>query len=229
MSAYLVRFARNDCGRDFAVGDIHGHFTRLLAALESVGFDPRVDRLFSVGDLVDRGPECEQALMWLGQPWFHAVRGNHEDFAIRYAAGHPVDVGIYLANGGEWFIALDPALRSDYARSFAQLPFAVEVETSRGPVGIVHADCPVRDWRHLPLALRLRRTARDHTIWARERLQRKDASSVAGLRALVVGHTPVASPTVLGNVFHIDTGGWTPDGRFTLLNLETLEVENDAH
>ncbi|MOA68917.1 hypothetical protein D3C78_1967930 [compost metagenome] len=34
------------------------------------------------------------------------------------------------------------------------------------------------------------------------------------------------SPVVLGNVHHIDTGGWLPDGRghFTLLNLHTLEA-----
>jgi serine/threonine protein phosphatase 1 len=60
------------------VGDIHGHFQRLQQCLEAVGFDPAVDRLFSVGDLVDRGPHSEAALDWLAQPWFHAVQGNHE-------------------------------------------------------------------------------------------------------------------------------------------------------
>ncbi|MCA4078770.1 metallophosphoesterase, partial [Pseudomonas kurunegalensis] len=53
----IKRFAANRAGRDFAVGDIHGHFTRLQAALDSAGFDPAIDRLFSVGDLVDRGPD----------------------------------------------------------------------------------------------------------------------------------------------------------------------------
>jgi len=71
-------FERNTQGRDFAVGDIHGHFTRLQAALEAVDFAPEVDRLFSVGDVVDRGPESERVLDWLAQPWFFAVQGNHE-------------------------------------------------------------------------------------------------------------------------------------------------------
>jgi serine/threonine protein phosphatase 1 len=32
-------------------------------------------------------------------------------------------------------------------------------------------------------------------------------------------------PLSLGNVIHIDTGGWRPDrGYFTLLDLETLET-----
>ncbi|MDX3907301.1 MAG: metallophosphoesterase [Pigmentiphaga sp.] len=224
MSALLARYARNDRGRDFAVGDIHGHFTRLAAELDRIGFDPAADRLFSVGDLVDRGPECEQALDWLTRPWFYAVRGNHEDIAIRYAKGNPVDIASYVVNGGAWFVTLDPARRPEFAQAFSRLPLAIEVETHAGPVGIVHADSPVRDWNRLGLALRLRRTARDRAMWTRDRLQRQDASGVAGLRALVVGHTPVEAPVVLGNVYHIDTGGWMEEGRFTLLNLATLDV-----
>jgi len=30
----------------------------------------RWDRLFSVGDLVNRGSESEQVLGWLAKPWF---------------------------------------------------------------------------------------------------------------------------------------------------------------
>src|SRR5690606_31496336 len=105
MTQMIQCFERNTVGRDFAVGDIHGHFARLSAALDAAGFDPaKGDRLFSVGDLVDRGPECEKAIDWLAEPWFHAVRGNHEDIAIRYAKGNPVDQAIYSRNGGDWFM-----------------------------------------------------------------------------------------------------------------------------
>lgn len=51
--ARLQRFARNDDGRDWAVGDIHGCFTELQQGLDGIGFDATVDRLFSVGDLVE--------------------------------------------------------------------------------------------------------------------------------------------------------------------------------
>jgi len=60
-------------GRDLAVGDIHGHFDRLQQSLDAVGFNKEKDRLFSVGDLVDRGPFSRAALHWLEQPWFYAV------------------------------------------------------------------------------------------------------------------------------------------------------------
>lgn len=58
----VKRFAANTAGRDIAVGDIHGHLTRLVHALAEIKFDESVDRLFSVGDLVDRGPECEDVI-----------------------------------------------------------------------------------------------------------------------------------------------------------------------
>lgn len=44
-----------------------------------------------------------------------------------------------------------------------------------------------------------------------------------GVRAVVAGHTPVAAPLALGNVYHIDTEGWK-DGYFTFLDLATLQA-----
>src|ERR1700744_3027378 len=74
-SAMPIRFfERNTRGRDFAVGDIHACVSALLRALIEISFDPAVDRLFSVGDLVDRGREPERVFELLGRPWFHAVR-----------------------------------------------------------------------------------------------------------------------------------------------------------
>ena len=78
----LVRFGPNPDGRDFVVGDIHGMFQHLEVLLRDIGFDEQRDRLFSVGDLVDRGPSSALALDWLAKPWFVACRGNHEQFAI---------------------------------------------------------------------------------------------------------------------------------------------------
>jgi len=75
-SPLIRRFARNPLGRDLAVGDIHGYFSQLEQALDQAGFDPVRDRLFSVGDLTDRGPDCPQALEWLARPWFHPVCGT---------------------------------------------------------------------------------------------------------------------------------------------------------
>lgn len=225
MAQIIQHFKRNVKGRDLAVGDIHGHFSRLATALERAGFSAAEgDRLFSVGDLVDRGPESEKALEWLAQPWFHAVRGNHEDTAIRYASGNPVDRISYSANGGDWFMALAPERQQEFRTAFSKLPYAIEVETGRGVVGLVHANVATSDWNELAVALRANRRSRDKVIWDRSRVEYTDRSIVCGIRAVVVGHTPLRRVTVLGNVHHIDTGGWMTDGYFTLLDLATLKA-----
>jgi serine/threonine protein phosphatase 1 len=219
-ASLIQRFGPNRLGRDIAVGDVHGHFTRLENTLRAVRFDPSRDRLFSVGDLVDRGPEPLMALDWLRQPWFHAVRGNHEDYAIRYRC---VDTENWVMNGGAWFQVLPADQQALIARTFAALPFAMEIDTAAGPVGILHADCPSRDWRELDQAL-ARRSGRDTCIWSRRRITDGDTDPIEGIRALVVGHTPVRAPVTLGNVHYIDTAGWTAAGHFTLLDLSTLAV-----
>lgn len=224
MTQMIRRFERNSQGRDFAVGDIHGHFTRLQDALDEVGFHPAIDRLFSVGDLVDRGPESDKALEWLAKPWFHAVRGNHGDIAIRYAKGNQVDPSNYSANGGDWFMAMDEVRQKEFGAAFDELPYAIEVPTGNGIVGLVHANVPTSDWTELPELLLRNRYTRDRVMWDRGRIQGMVDESVVGVRAVVVGHTPLKRLTVLGNVYHIDTAGWHASGQFTLLDLASLEV-----
>lgn len=221
----IKRFERNTAGRDFAVGDIHGHFTKLQAALDAAGFNPEIDRLFSVGDLVDRGPESAQAVEWLDRPWFNAVRGNHEQMTIdaqRHAA-----TDLHFINGGAWFYSLPPDERMAIADVLADLPLAIEVETPAGLIGLVHADCPRLDWPAMVDALEGGDSEAEHVAamcqWSRRRIQAEDATVVTGVRAVVVGHTPLRQPAVLGNVYHIDTAAWM-GGHFTLLDLHALQA-----
>lgn len=79
VKSYVQHFDKNPCGRDFVAGDIHGCFSSLRFALQGVGFDTAGDRLFCVGDPVDRGPEPHMAAGLLRQSWLYSVRGNHKD------------------------------------------------------------------------------------------------------------------------------------------------------
>jgi len=60
-------FPINQQGQDFFVGDIHGYFNLLERKLEAVNFDPQTDRLFAIGDLVDRGPDSARVSEFLSQ------------------------------------------------------------------------------------------------------------------------------------------------------------------
>ena len=212
----IATYPENTAGRDFAVGDIHGCFSALQKGLDSIRFDPSVDRLFAMGDLVDRGSESHLVLQWLDMPWFHSVVGNHEFMTWRSVQGSPY-LGIqHLDSGGIWYSTL-------------ALPIAIEVATPEGVVGLVHGDCPFDDWaqmRTTPWAqLHDEHDLVDCCLWSYERYKRQYKGRVRNIRAVVHGHTTLAKMDVLGNVYFIDTGGWLPGarGHFTFLDLHTLK------
>ena len=78
MNPRVIAHPANLQGRDFIVGDLHGHPDVLRRLMDHVAFDYDMDRLFSVGDLVDRGPNSAGALDLLEAPSFYPVLGNHD-------------------------------------------------------------------------------------------------------------------------------------------------------
>ena len=73
----------------YVVGDIQGCFGPFQCLLDQVRFNPNTDRLWSVGDLVNRGPDNLKTLRW-----FYAHRdnvtmvlGNHDLHLLAVSAG----------------------------------------------------------------------------------------------------------------------------------------------
>ena len=231
-AAVVARFPRNRRGRDFVVGDIHGMFPHLRALLEEVAFDPERDRLFSVGDLIDRGPESDRALEWLGRPWFHACRGNHEQMAIDSLDPEQFELWMNW-NGGQWWLDLEPLQQVRFRRTFAQMPLALEIETGTGIVGVVHADIPpFLGWDEF--MERLRSGDRDAVfcaLWSRERLSafRPDMPVAGGVDRVYCGHTPVRGTVRSDNVYYIDTGAVYVRSGHPEARLTMVEVHPERH
>ena len=83
----------------YVVGDIQGCYEQISRLLEKVNFDPGSDRLWSVGDMVNRGPQSLTTLRFLKSlgASFTAVLGNHDLHLIAlakkaYAAGRKDDL-----------------------------------------------------------------------------------------------------------------------------------------
>lgn len=144
------QFPGNTTGRDFIVGDMHGCLDLFQAQLDRIGFDPVKDRMFSVGDLADRGPDSMGCLRLLREPWFHAVRGNHEEMLIDYAypKAEPYAYGssssLLLRNGGHWVLDLGKSdqdeLLSDLVPRLVRLPYVITVGEGDTQFHVVHAE-----------------------------------------------------------------------------------------
>lgn len=219
------RFERNATGKDFVVGDIHGEFAQLRSHLEGLGFDPAIDRLFSVGDLVDRGANSKAALDWLAQPWFFAVLGNHEDMALRAWDDEDTLHGWVVWNGGGWWLDCDRPTQARFIAAFQELPVAMEIATVAGRIGVVHADVPSQmSWDAFLDRLEAGdERVRQHALWARSRICNSDGpkyqSPVGGVVRVYCGHTPLRQPAVVGNVYFLDTGACYPGGSLTVVPL----------
>ena len=216
----IQRHTHNTEGRDFFVGDIHGQLDLLDAEMRRIDFDKRRDRLFSVGDLIDRGARSLDCLSLAFEPWFHGVRGNHEmlahDALLRDNDGDWMPYELWMMNGGTWSMGENAhEVKAILAAALEHLPYAREVKVDGQRIGMVHAEPPA-NWPDV-----IRPSLRQELVWGRTRIKTGDTTPVAGIDAVVVGHTIVGAPTQLGNVHYIDTGAFHT-GRLTL--IESREV-----
>ena len=118
-------------GRRIVVGDIHGCYDELMELLEKVDIGDD-DRIFSVGDLITKGPKSKEVMdLFMADERFSTVIGNHDLALRRKWNGEEVD--------------LKPAqkethkeLKGDkdaYVSFFNKSPFTIDLDTHL----VVHA------------------------------------------------------------------------------------------
>lgn len=162
----LETYGPNEKGRDFVIGDMHGSYSAFENLLEKLYFDETKDRMFSVGDLVDRGPESLKCLGLIEEDWFHNVLANHEQMMLEAFEGGYMG-NFWLQNGGMWGVStlaaqellesMDrgmvdkadvPMTEDDYKLiellpKVAELPFLITINHKSGKkFHILHAELP---------------------------------------------------------------------------------------
>jgi serine/threonine protein phosphatase 1 len=224
----ITRYGANPHGRDFIVGDVHGCFDKLNQALKQRDFSPHRDRLFAVGDLIDRGPGSHKVLSWLKQPWFHSCLGNHEEMLLTMKDDSAAALNWLYSYGGEWWLSQDEAGRAALRDAFAKLPYVIELETVHGRVGIIHADIPKgMAWTDfIKLIEAGDPETRKAALWGRSRIRRRFSKPVAEIDRVVCGHTitPNRGIYTRANVWFIESGAFLDDdaARLTLVSTDEL-------
>ncbi|MEK6279345.1 MAG: metallophosphoesterase [Acidobacteriota bacterium] len=117
--------------RTIVVGDIHGCYDELMDLLEKAEFGDE-DRVVSVGDLVTKGPKCREVLeLFMSNPSFSAVIGNHDLALRRRWYGENVEL---KPAQKETHKLLKPE-KEHFGAYFNSLPFIIDLDTHL----VVHA------------------------------------------------------------------------------------------
>ncbi|MGK9451467.1 metallophosphoesterase [Acidithiobacillus caldus] len=231
----------NTQGRDFIVGDLHGCLRPLHALLDRVRFDTAKDRVFSVGDLVDRGPDSEGCLELLREPWFYPVLGNHDAMLIAWIMGgrgsrrNRLYEKAFVSNRG-WQWALRFTRAAEFLPLLEALPLVRVVGQGESRFQVAHAElCGSSDWtdalldqspdgewerRRYVMGLGDIGDGVDAVLWGRAlRLglaQGEALPDQSGLSRTYVGHTITVLPDpsqllTIGAHVYLDTGAYKAD------------------
>ena len=217
MKSKVKYFKTNEIGTDYVVGDIHGCYDEFMELLNRIGFDKSKDRMFSVGDLLDRGKDSIKCLELIYEHWFHSVRGNHEDMMIESLHSRHIE-NTWLYNGGGWSRHEDEQLLTAHCEwAKENLPIVIVVGKEENRRNIVHAefyknandefpsDKDIDEWN-------FDEYNENNLLWGRVIISNKPLFSTnskfsnEGLSPTFVGHTPLSAPLRLFNHIYIDTG-----------------------
>lgn len=241
-----LRVPENSRGRDLVVGDLHGHRRLFEQALDQLSFDPSCDRVLSVGDLIDRGPESLATLSLIEEPWFHAVLGNHELMLLNFLGYYGSRLHSrksYASGAGEWIndaIAKSPKTVARLADRVATLPLAIHVE-AEVPFNVMHGDLHPLGSRQaiLQSASTICAHKADASTTSRSNvsaalraellelrfdrhLVQISSSPMGELPVTYVGHSPLRQITVHDSYVYVDQGVCAPSPKQTDPTLPTV-------
>lgn len=213
----------------YAIGDIHGGAKTFRALLDKINLRLE-DRLYLLGDYIDRGPDSRGVLdiiLQLMDAGFEVrpVRGNHEDMLLQAISCEDDLSKIWMDDWGtktlkSFGVTSPEDLPTRYLTLLDQMPYTWSDEN----YVFVHAgldmtkDDPVIE--SSPIAM----------VWGGNSSFSKD--KLQG-RTLVTGHRvrplPLIEVSLLTNHFQLDNGAFSnmqPDlGNLVALNLDTKELK----
>lgn len=195
----MKKFKKNNVGNDYIIGDIHAQYDKLIKQLQSINFNKNIDRLFAVGDLIDRGGQSSKVVSLLKENWFFSTMGNHEFMMIEVFKNQNMDYfNDWMNDGGKWIYGEDI---NKLIPLIEKLPLFIEIDQR---IGLCHANPIVNNWLNLNGEF-----IKKHMIsimTSKEFVHKKEKDNIKNIDHVFVGHNMVSSIKELGNIKMIDTG-----------------------
>ena len=213
----------------YAIGDIHGGAVTFKALLDKINLRHE-DRLYLLGDYVDRGSDSKGVLdiilelMACGYD-VRPVRGNHDDMFLKAVKGDNQKASLdYLDFWGlNTLVSFDVSFACDIPEQYSNLIESMPLIHVEDDYVFVHAGLDMSE--DDPVS----QSSRYKMMWVETEIV--DIDKLGG-RALVVGHRikslDVIHASLSTNYIHLDNGAFSnvqPDyGNLLALNLDTKEL-----
>lgn len=227
--------------RTIAISDIHGCFDEFNQLLNVLSYNPFEDRLFLLGDYVDRGLKSKETVQYVRQLSKHentkVIGGNHDDMFLAWLDDRDYVLSPYTneRNGGmatilsfcPWF---ELGVNEEEVRAFIKDEYDLEVEFLRT---LPHF---IEDEKHIyvhagidPSLENWKETRLKDFRWIRNKFY--DHPNRHG-KTVVFGHTATAVIHKDPNNFHV----WFGDGKIGIDGgtkfggqLNALVIEGDLY
>jgi serine/threonine protein phosphatase 1 len=211
--------------RRLFIGDIHGHYDGLKQLWDLIAPTPE-DRVYCVGDLIDRGPKSADVVDFVRRHAAGCVRGNHEQLILDAFVDGKVNLPTlhgWIYSGGQATLASYegcPETLEDDLNWLRQLPLYIDL----GDLWLVHAG--------VNPALPLGEQSSYEMCWIRETFH-SSLTPFFSDKLIITGHTitftfPKVAPgqIVAGRGWlDIDTGVYHPrSGWLTALDWDNQLV-----
>lgn len=228
--------------KTYIIGDVHGMYDKLMACLQAVNFDYENDKLISLGDLVDRGPDSflvVEELLKIRD--LVAIRGNHDaTWRDALLKEDPLANTLYNQGGRQTYQSyLNNCHETSDGRLIVPLShFNFFVNTQVNYWVDENNNCYVHGGfnRHEPIEGQLEAVLnwdRDLFLAYRGYLSMKNNEYPFKMKDnfnhIYIGHTPTnyfgsSEPLIYPLITNLDTG-CGKSGLLTIMNLETKEYE----
>jgi serine/threonine protein phosphatase 1 len=213
----------------YAIGDIHGGAITFKALLDRINLRHE-DRLYLLGDYVDRGADSKGVLdiileLMAGGYDVRPIRGNHDDMFLQSVNGCNLKTSLdYLECWGLHTLeSFDVSFACDVPEQYSKLLESMPLIRVEDDYVFVHAGLDMT--KDDPIS----QTSEQVMLWIEN--ETVDTGKLCG-RSLVVGHRIHSLDDIrisLGTKYiHLDNGAFSnlqPDyGNLVALNLDTKEL-----
>jgi serine/threonine protein phosphatase 1 len=209
--------------RRIVIGDVHGHYHTLLRLLETLSITTG-DRIYFLGDLIDRGPNSAQVVEFVIQNNYPCIMGNHEQMLLEAVgcgkiSSNMLEAWIY-SGGHPTLESYDNQIPLEHINWIKARPNYIDLDD----FWLVHAGVDPQ--------LPLEKQNTTQFCWIRDEFHQSDRPFFPD-KTIIIGHTitftfPRIQPGQLAagaGWLDIDTGAYHPNsGWLTALDIDNRHV-----